>query len=156
MSHSSRAITGLLICAAFYPMVCAGQQPIYYPAKGQSAEQQNRDRAECQIWAQQTTGIDPMAPAQTSQPQAPSGPAVGGGERVGGALRGAVIGEIAGGHGGEGAVVGAMVGGARARQRQAAQHQAAQQQAQAAQASRINTFNRAVGACMEGRNYTVK
>lgn len=149
-------MAGLLLAAGLYSAMSMAQQPIYYPAKGQNAQTQNRDRTECQVWAQQTTGIDPMSLAQAPQPQAPSGPAVGGGERVAGAVRGAIIGEVAGGHGGEGAVVGAMVGGARARKNQAAQQQAAQQQAQAAHASKVNTFNRAVGACMEGRGYTVK
>ena len=45
-----------------------------------------------------------------------------------------------------------MAGGARARQNQATQNQQAQQQQQQA----LTTFNRAWGACMEGRGYTVK
>jgi hypothetical protein len=49
-----------------------------------------------------------------------------------------------------------MVGGARARRNQQAANQQAQQQAEAQYASRINTYNRAVGACMEGRGYTVR
>jgi len=147
----------ILATAAVFPLQSNAQQPIFYPAKGQPPQQQNRDQADCSLWAQQTTGINPAALAQgPATPQAPSGPAVGGGERVAGALRGAVIGEVAGGHAGEGAAIGAMVGGARARQSQAASQQAAQQQAQAAQASKINTYNRAVAACMEGRGYTVR
>ena len=144
-----------IIGAAVLPLSGSGQQPIFYPAKGQSGQQQNRDQGECQVWAQQTTGINPAA-VQPPAPQGPSGPAVGGGERLKGAARGAIVGEVAGGHGGEGAVVGAMVGGARARRNQAAQQQQAQQQADAAYASKINTYNRAVGACMEGRGYTVR
>ena len=142
-----------------FVVLCSGpaaaQQPIFYPAKGQGAQQQNRDQGECQVWAQQTTGINP---ANLPPPQAPqqTGPAVGGGERLRGAARGAVVGEIAGGHGGEGAAIGAMVGGARARRNQAAQNQQAQSQAESAYASKINTYNRAVGACMEGRGYTVR
>lgn len=54
------------------------------------------------------------------------------------------------------AMIGAMAGGARARKNQAAQAQAQQQQAQGARTSQIDTYNRAVGACMEGRGYTVK
>jgi len=149
------AVLGAALAAALYPIVAAAQQPIYYPARGQSAQQQNRDRGECQVWAQQTTGINPAALAPPSAP-APIGPAVGGGERIAGAARGAILGEIAGGHGGEGAALGAMVGGAKARKNQAAQQQAQQQQAQSAYASQINTYNRAMGACMEGRGYTVK
>jgi hypothetical protein len=150
------AIVGAAFGAILSPIWAMAQQPIYYPAKGQSSQQQNRDQGECQVWAQQTTGIDPARLAAAPQPQGPSGPAVGGGERIAGAARGAIVGEVFGGHGGEGAVVGAMVGGARARRNQAAQQQATQQQAQSAHASQISTYNRAVGACMEGRGYTVR
>jgi len=132
-------------------------KPVIYPAKGQSAEQQQKDDGECYGWAKANTGIDPAAVA--SQPPPPSAPAAGGGERVRGAARGAVggaaIGAIAGDTG-EGAAIGAvagtMAGGHRARQSQAAQQQGAQQ----AKQDQINTFERAYGACMEGRGYTVK
>ena len=128
----------------------AAQKPVIYPAKGQSPQQQKKDNSACYAWAKSDTGIDPAVVAQTPPP--PSGPAVGGGERLKGAARGAVVGEIAGGHGGEGAAAGAVVGGARARRNQAAQ----QQQAQAQTSETLNTFYRALGACMEGRGYTVK
>ena len=150
------AIAAAMLGAVLFPVSAAGQQPIFYPAKGQSAQQQNRDQGECQVWAQQTTGINPAALAQTPPPQAPKGPAVGGGERVAGAAGGAIVGEVFGGHSGEGAVLGAVVGGARSRRNQAQRQQAAQQQADSARSSQINTYNRAVGACMEGRGYTVR
>jgi len=60
---------------------------IPYPTKGQTPSQQNADEGECFAWAKQQTGIDPMAVA--SRPTKQSGPAVGGGERVGGAAVGA-------------------------------------------------------------------
>ena len=153
--RSSRVVILVGLGVAFASLAIQAQQPIFYPAKGQGGQQQNRDQGECQVWAQQTTGINP---ANLPPPQAPqqTGPAVGGGERIRGAARGAVVGEIAGGHGGEGAAIGAMVGGARARRNQAAQNQQAQSQAESAYASKINTYNRAVGACMEGRGYTVR
>src|SRR5271167_1277488 len=57
------------------------QQPITYPAKGQSGAQQDKDTGACQVWAKRNTGVDPVAVDQ--QPAAgPRGPAVGGGERV--------------------------------------------------------------------------
>jgi len=134
------------------------QAPVIYPAKGQSPQQQASDDGACHAWAKQTTGIDPLAAAQTPPP-APSGPATGGGERVGGAARGALgglaIGAIAGdaGEGAAiGAVVGTMAGGHRARQNQAAQ----QQQVQSQQQQQLQTYYRAYGACMEGRGYTIK
>jgi hypothetical protein len=135
----------------------AVQQPIVYPAKGQSAQLQARDSGECQAWARQTTGVDPMAVAGTPLP--PSQPAVGGGERVVGAARGALggaaIGAIAGDAGrgaGIGAVAGTMAGGRQARHNQAAQQNAAKGQRDQA----LDTFNRAFAACMDARGYSIK
>jgi hypothetical protein len=134
----------------------AAQQPIIYPAKGQSPQQQQTDQAECQLWATQNTGIDPVALAQAPPP--PSGSTVGSGDRARGAARGALgglaIGAIAGdaGEGAAiGAVVGTMAGGRKARQDQSAQ----QQQAQAQKQQQMDTWTRAVGACMTARGYTV-
>ena len=47
---------------------------------------------------------------------------------------------------------GTMGGGRKARQNQDAKNQ----QAQSQQKDKINTYNRAVSACMEGRGYTIK
>ena len=128
-----------------------------YPSKGQSSAQQNKDEGECYAWAKQQTGIDPVAVA--SAPPPPSGPTAGGGERVRGAARGtaggAAVGAIAGDTGkgaAIGAVVGTMAGGRQARQKQSAQ----QQQAQNAKAGTLQQFNKAFGACMEGKGYVVK
>jgi hypothetical protein len=128
-----------------------------YPSKGQSPSQQNKDEGECYAWAKNQTGIDPVAVANAPPPS--SGPAAGGGERVRGAARGAAggaaVGAIAGDTGkgaAVGAVVGTMAGGRQARQNQRAQ----QQQAQDAKAGTIQHFNKAFGACMEGRGYVVK
>lgn len=126
--------------------------PIAYPAKGQSAQQQQRDDAECHSWAKGTTGIDPAM--VYSAPTPAPGPAVGGGERVAGAMRGAVIGGILGGGDGaaKGAGVGVVVGGSHARQNQRSK----QAQTQAQQQEKLNTFYRAHSACMEGRGYTIR
>jgi hypothetical protein len=136
----------------------AAQKPIVYPARGQSAQQQSQDEAQCDTWAKHTTGIDPAVVAASPPPQQ-TGPAVGGGQRLGGAARGAAggaaIGAIAGDAGkgaAAGAVVGTMAGGRRARQQQAAQTQ----QAQAQQQGALQTYARAYSACMEGRGYTIK
>jgi hypothetical protein len=130
---------------------------VTYPAKGQSAQQQSKDEGNCYAWAKQHTGIDPAAVA--SQPTKQEGPAVGGGERVQGAARGAVgglaVGAIAGDAGkgaAIGAVAGTMVGGHRARKNKAAK----EQQAEQAKAGALQQFNKAFGVCMEGRGYTVK
>ncbi len=138
------------------PMTLA-QQPVVYPAKGQSAQQQQSDEGQCMSWAKQSAGIDPAALAAAPPPA--YGSTVGGGERVRGAARGALcgaaIGAIAGDAGqgaGIGAVAGTMVGGRNARQNQAA----AQQQQTDVRQQQINSYYRAFGACMEGRGYTVK
>jgi hypothetical protein len=136
----------------------AGAQQIFYPAHGQSQSQQSNDVAQCQQWAKQNTGVDPMAIAQSSQsqPQQAQGGRVRGG--AGGAAAGAAMGAIAGDAGkgaAMGAVGGAMIGGARQRQqnRANAQQQEANQQQNSQQ---LATFNKAVGACMSGRGYTVQ
>lgn len=153
MRHVSKQLLLLLLAGGVGVAVAA---PVIYPAKGQSAQQQQRDQGECHSWSVQTTGIDPAQVAAAPPPQASTQP---GGERLRGAARGAVggaaIGAIAGDTGkgaGVGAVVGTMAGGHRARQNQAA----SQQQAVASQQSQINTYYRAYAACLEGRGYTVK
>jgi hypothetical protein len=130
---------------------------VTYPSKGQTADQQNKDEGECFAWAKDQTGIDPVAVA--SAPTEQPGPAVGGGERVRGAARGAVGGAAVGAISGDtgkgaaaGAVVGTMAGGRQARQNKAAK----EQQAQEAKADTLQQFNKAFGVCMEGRGYAVK
>jgi hypothetical protein len=143
--------TSLMIAVALaaFATGAAAQKPSVYPAKKQSAEQQKKDDGECMAWAKKDTGIDPVAASQPA-PQK-TGPATGGGERLKGAAGGAVIGGVAG-DAGAGAAVGMAVGGAKARQNQKAENQ----QAQAQQQQTLATFYKAYGACMQGRNYSVK
>jgi hypothetical protein len=155
---------GALLVAFALPLPAYAEQPIIYPSKGQSAEQQQKDQGECMGWAQQTTGVNPMAVAQglANQPaRQEHGPLED--ERlqgaVVGALGGAAIGALAGGKAGKGAAIGAVVGtvagGAHQQQKtDAAQAQtyATQQQGQQA----LAVYNRAYAACLEGRGYTVK
>jgi len=136
----------------------AAQQPIVYPAKGQSAQQQQTDEGQCHVWAKNQTGVDPAAMAAAPAPPPPSN-TVGGGERARGAARGAVggaaIGAIAGDTGkgaAAGAVVGTVRGGREARQKQGAQQQSVDNQ----RAQQLDTYNRAIGACLEARGYTVR
>jgi hypothetical protein len=137
--------------------VIAQSKPIAYPAKGQSAQQQQNDDGACYSWAKSNTGIDPATASQAPPPQ--GGPAVGGGQRVGGAARGAAggaaIGAIAGDAGkgaAVGAVAGTMAGGARARQSKRAEQANAQAQSQGA----MSTYYRAWSACMQGRGYSIQ
>lgn len=158
-------VVGITVCMIVMGFSCVfAQQSISsslgvvpYPSKGQSPAQQNKDEGECYAWAKQQTGIDPVAVANTPPP--PSGPAVGGGERARGAARGAAggaaVGAIAGDTGkgaAAGAVVGTMAGGRQARQNKQAQAE----QAQNAKAGTLQHFNKAFGACMEGKGYVVK
>lgn len=134
------------------------QEPFVYPAKGQSPEKMATDKAACQAWATQQTGFDPMRAAEAqSAPAQPSqrGGMLRGGAR--GAAAGAAIGGIAG-NAGEGAEIGAAAGGMRAFGRRRQQQQAAQQaEAQQAQAhsQQLAAFQRAYGACLKGRGYSV-
>lgn len=150
-----------------------------YPKNNQSMEQQKTDEMDCFSWAKQQTGIDPTVPApppqreqaqQTAKQEkdAPKGGAIKG--AAGGAIAGTAIGAIAG-DAGEGAAIGATAGAIRGRRAQkkaekqaeaqakTAQQQAelqAGQQAQSREKERKATFNRAFGACLEGKGYTVK
>jgi uncharacterized protein YcfJ len=156
---------GIMVCVAvsvlflfgvgFASFANAGM--MIYPAKGQSAEQQQKDDFECHQWAVQQTGYDPTKAQQAPQQQTTQrGGAVRG--AAGGALLGAGIGAIAGDTGkgaAIGAGVGAVGGGARQRQQQQ-QQEAANQQAQAQQQSQIDNYNKAKGVCLEGKGYTVK
>lgn len=150
----SKSILSLMMFAALVSAPASAQLTVY-PAKEQSIEQQQKDEAECYAWAKEQSGYDPVQatlPAQQSV----------GGERVGGAARGALggaaIGAIAG-DAGKGAAIGAvggtLLGGARQRHKQASNEQAATQQQQAI-AQQQQHFQRAYATCFEGRGYTVK
>ena len=163
MKHLKWLLACFIVVMAAVPPVFA-QDPIVYPDKGQSAEQQEKDKFECYNWAKQQTGFDPMqVPTATEPPPAQEAPKGGVGR---GAARGALVGVTAGAiadDAGKGAAIGAasgaLVGGMRRNDQQRQQQQAQQQweQEQAANyANQRNNYNRAYGACLEGRGYTVK
>lgn len=143
-----------------------------FPAKNQNAQQQANDETGCFGWAKTQTNIDPMSikPQAASAPPAQPATDPASGKVVRGAARGAVAGTAIGavaGDTGKGAAIGATAGalsgiGARRRaeeQAQQQQQQASSQQQQQAQnsvAQQKATYNRAFGACMEGKGYTVK
>jgi hypothetical protein len=129
-----------------------------FPQKDQTSQIQQQDEMSCYAAAKQASGIDPAHPRPTTVQATQS---TGGGARgtIGGAAGGAAIGAIAG-DAGKGAAIGATVGllhGVRTQQKsnEQAQQQAAQQAA-AAQQEQINTFKRAMTACLESHNYSVK
>ena len=143
--------------------------PVIYPAKGQSASQQDQDKYQCHGWAKQQSGFDPLQPAPTTSTtantatQQPGATQAAAGGFVKGAAVGAAVGELAHNDAGRGAAAGALGGVVLqgVEQRQAAQAQQQQQQQQAAQQQAARnqqkaTFDRAFGACMEARGYVVK
>ncbi len=138
------------------PAVGQVQTPIVYPSQGQSLQQQSSDEAECRVWAQQQTGFNPAY-----GPQYFASPSTGGGQIVGGAARGALLGAVGGaiaGNAGKGAAIGAGIGataGLLGRRRQARADLEAQQSAQSQYNAQLSTYSRAFGACMQGRGYTV-
>ncbi len=141
-----------------------GEDLMVYPAKGQNQQQMEKDKYDCYQWGKQQTGFDPMQTPKASAPPPPQQAPQGGVGR--GAVRGAAVGAAVGSFSGEagkgaaaGAVAGGMVGGMRRadqnRQQAAAEQQWAEQQAAEYNQKRTN-YNRAYGACLEGRGYTVK
>lgn len=166
-------ITWSAVTLAALLAVPASADMFIYPAKGQSAEQQAKDKAECQAWASQQTGFDPMTPPpqpSAGEPPPSSGGAEGGVVR--GAARGAAVGAVVGaiaGDAGKGAAAGAagggLMGGMRRRdsRREAAQQQQQWEQQQRSEYQRqLDAYNqkranfeRAMGTCLEGRGYTV-
>ncbi len=153
-----------LMLVTFVSGSVLAQELIIYPAKGQSQDQLEKDKYECYSWAKKQTGFDPMEVPKATAPPPKQEASKGG--LFKGAARGAVVGVTAGaiaGDAGKGAAIGAasgaLFGGMRRkdqkRQQEKAQQEWAQQQADQYQQKR-NTYNRAFGACLEGRGYTVK
>ena len=145
-------------------LLCASlsvQADLYvYPQKGQSAEQTDKDKHECYGWAKGKTGFDPMAApkATTAAPKVE--------EKKGGALKGgAAAGVTAKVFGSssktskKAAAAGAVVGGAKQSSDNKKQQQAKkdwEQKEASNYAANRNEYNRAYGACLEGRGYSVK
>ena len=151
------------------PPAYAGPRPnttVYaYPQRGQSADQQSRDRYECSLWAVHQTGFDPSAPnVPTYDRVYVSGPPPGTGTAIG-AIAGAVLGAaIAGPYDrGAGAVfgglTGAMIGNASdvSREQQNQEMLSEQDRQRAAEMThKASQYRRAISACLEGRGYSVK
>ena len=140
------------------------QRVFVYPAHGQSPDQTERDRYECHNWAVQQTGVDPSRADASAyervivQPSTPPGA-----NTAGGAVAGAIIGAIIGGprNAGAGAVLGGATGaiiGASADANAQQQARMTQQQINESAAegrARADSYRRAIGACLQGRGYTV-
>jgi hypothetical protein len=159
-------LMALMALQVFWAVPLLAQDPIFFPAQGQSEEQTAQDKNTCYGWAVKETGVDPAQaqPAAEAPPPQSQGPS---GERVKGAARGAAVGAVAGevanddaGKGAAaGAAAGVVAGGMKTRSQRREQGQAQQGQAQqqdTAAAESSSAFNRAYSACMEGKGYTVK
>jgi hypothetical protein len=140
------------------------QRVFVYPAHGQSPEQTERDRYECHTWAVQQTGVDPSRADANAyervivQPSTPPGA-----NTAGGAIAGAILGAIIAGprNAGAGLVLGGATGaivGSAADANAQAQAQQTQQQINMSASegrARADSYRRAIGACLQGRGYTV-
>jgi hypothetical protein len=150
------------------PVQLPPTQVYFYPAAGQTSDQQQRDRYECYLWAVKQTGFDPSQPPQISSkrvevvPVAPAGQDV-----LAGAFSGAMLGAAvsrpreAGENAVIGAILGAVIGAAAesARQEQAYSVQQHYDRRATQGYSQIERhaldYRRAMAACLEGRGYTV-
>jgi hypothetical protein len=164
MKTTKYLIMGLLI-PLFITGVVLAQDLVIYPAKGQSPEQMDKDKYECYTWGKQQSGFDPMAqPTATAPPpsqETQKGGVVKGG--LGGAAVGAAVGGIANDDARQGAKAGAaggaIIGGIKQRNTNKQQAKAEEQWAQeqtAHYSKNRDAYNRAYGACLEGKGYSVK
>jgi hypothetical protein len=131
MKHLMLALTTVLSMALLVSSSGA-QGPVIYPAKGQSSEQQLKDKGECHVWAVQQSGFDPAKTQPSASPPAAPPPT---GERARGP---------------------AAKKQEQAQQQAQKQQQAQTQQQQQATAQAQSNYSKAVAACLEGRGYTVK
>ncbi len=140
-----------------------------YPQQGQSPQQVDRDRYECSTWATQQSGFNPSAPnvPPHERVQVVGGPPPGAGVAVG-AVTGGILGAAVSRprDAGAGLLLGALLGGAIGAGAEASANAQAQgaadananarMQAQAAQMERkASDYRRALGACLEGRGYSI-
>src|SRR5262247_3424065 len=116
-------------------------QPYFYPTQGQSPQQEESDKGQCYGWAVKQTGFDPANPRVVTPASPPSysgqAPPQQGGVLFGGLRR------------------------LRFEEQEQQQMQMRQQQAYAAQqqnalAQGRANYERAFGACMSGRGYSVR
>ena len=157
----------ILIISAWSIGPVYAQDPIFYPAKGQSEDQLEKDQYECYIWAKKKTGFDPMkTPTTKTAPPAKEEKVWGAGETalVGG-VGGAIIGGVA--SGGKGVLAGGLIGGtggaligsarsSEQRKREERKQREWEQREANSYARSRGQYNRALGACMEARGYTVR
>lgn len=142
-----------LILAGGLALVLSGSaladELVVFPAKDQTKEQQAEDKAACYVWAVEETGFDPAsAVVHVDAPE----------QKRGGAVRGAVLGNLIG-EDTEATATGAAIGAARQgrKNRQAVEAAEEERKRQEAEvAAKTEHFNKARAVCLEAKGYTVK
>jgi outer membrane lipoprotein SlyB len=144
-------------------------QVYFYPKEGQTTDRQSRDHYECYNWAMQQTGFDPSQstiPPERRVKVVPMPPP--GHDTTVLAITGAVLGALIAGprHAAVGALIGAGSGAVMGATSDVNRQQYSQQmeeaynrQDQALDAryeGKARDFRRAMGACLEGRGYSVQ
>lgn len=149
------------------PMPPPDTTVLFYPAQGQTPENQDRDKYECNGWAVKQSGFDPSLPSTPPHlhVQAVAEPPPGTGVAVG-AVSGAVLGAAvsrpweSGSGALAGAVAGAIIGGiadsARLEQARAADGSDTTGARAALLERMAGNYRRAMAACLEGRGYVVR
>jgi hypothetical protein len=182
-SRRAAIIGGILLTAACAG--CAAEPPprvlppappsdtsVYFdPARGQGAEQQDRDRYECNAWAVRQSGFDPSLPSapphlrvRVERAGPPAGAGVAAGAVTGAVLGAAVSRPWEAGQGAlVGAVAGAVIGGIADAARLDQARKAAAERADGNETARAalleqmaRNYRRAMSACLEGRGYNVR
>ncbi|MCZ6855541.1 MAG: hypothetical protein O7G86_16650 [Gammaproteobacteria bacterium] len=151
------ARTGVLLFYLIFATAGFAAEPIVYPAEGQNQAQQSEDEGACFVWARDRTGFNPLGDQSAPGPVAEEKR----GGAVRGAARGAAVGAIVGDSddAAKGAAAGAAIGRMRQNRRNREARGAAESETAAVQAQNAadrGEFDRAYGACLEGRGYTVK
>lgn len=176
--HTSQHFRAAVLAAAslLAGAAAAAGTPVIYPAKEQSARQQDQDKYACHDWARNESGFDPTAqPAPLPELAAASAPAAGkpaptATDKLAGAMTGAAggaaIAELAHRDAGRGAAMGLLGSNvlARVKQGKSGESSAQQQQQRAQQQAALHEharqqragYDRAFAACLEGRGYVVK
>ena len=160
MKRMAAILTTTFLCAMGLSSSLWADELTIYPKKGQTAEQQEKDKFECYNWAKNDSGFDPMAPPTATE--APPQQAAPKGGLLRGAARGAAVGAIIddSSEGARtGAKAGAAIGGMRRSDQKREQAQAQQQWEQEQQqiyAEKRNRYNKAYAVCLDARDYSVK
>jgi hypothetical protein len=130
-----------------------------YPARGQTPETTARDRYECHLWAVRETRFDPSRSGATPAPRVvvvrdgPTRQEAATSGAIGGAVVGAAVSHPH--DSAEGAIVGAVLGGVLGAASVPADSPPPQATSPDPAAGHAADYRRALGACLEGRGYSV-